>query len=175
MNILDWIILVTIFLLVRRSLKRGAVKEIFSLFAIAIALFLAMLLSPLISHLFFPLTSSRILAQAIGFIILFILVVFLVNLLGGLLSKLLRKLYLGPVDHILGAILGLAKGCLIVSLALIILGVFLPQKSSILKESKLSPYLISAIKELSQLLPHKFQSLLPEKGSESKKRERQKK
>ncbi len=71
-------------------------------------------------------------------------------------SAVLYHLYLDVLDRLLGAFFAFLKGCLILGLALLLLGVFLPKNSHLVQESRLRPALTQLAKRTLDLLPPDF-------------------
>jgi membrane protein required for colicin V production len=82
------------------------------------------------------------------FFFLFCAILIIVSLIALLIRKILRLVFLGWVDRILGLVFGAAKGLLIVSVFFIMITTFLPKSSSLLTDSKFSPYLAKVSKAM---------------------------
>jgi membrane protein required for colicin V production len=70
----------------------------------------------------------------------FAIVFFAVGFVGVVLKQVFKAAALGWADRILGAAFGLVKAILIVSVFLVPLTTFLPQKSPLIKDSLLAPF-----------------------------------
>jgi len=112
--------------------------------------------------------EQETLAQIFGFAILFLLVAIAVSLLGILLSRLIHRGGLGWADRMGGAAFGFLKAVLLIAIILLVLTAFLPPKSKVLLESKISPAALTIARGLSFLVPEKFHKLYAEKEKELK-------
>jgi membrane protein required for colicin V production len=83
----------------------------------------------------------------VSFLILFSVVFLTVSAFGVILKYVLRIAFMGWLDRICGAAFGLAKAILIVSVLLIVLTTFLPQKAPIVTNSVLAPH-VSTVSEI---------------------------
>ena len=169
MNILDVIFLVLIGASVLYSLVRGLVREIFSFLAIILGFFGASYGYPRAAEWLGRWVEQETVAQILGFAVLFLLVALGVSLLGKLLSKVVHKGGLGWADRLGGAAFGLLKAVLFIAISLLVLTAFLPPKSKVLLESKISPAVLTIARGLSFLVPERFQSLYTQKERELKK------
>lgn len=121
-NPLDLGIIFLILLFTYFGYRKGAVKQTFAFLAFIGGLFLALSqyangAAVLGKYLPFDRTSLEI----ISFVVILLLTSVAINWLGLLLSSLTRVLFLGILDHILGAVLGLLKGSLLIYFLLLVL------------------------------------------------------
>ncbi len=72
-------------------------------------------------------------AQGIAFAVVLVAFYWGVRILAHVLQRLLYHLYLDVLDRLLGAFFAFLKGCLILGLALLLLGVFLPKNSHLVQ------------------------------------------
>ncbi|WP_298820092.1 CvpA family protein [Chloroflexus sp.] len=99
------------------------------------------------------------LAQALGFIAVLLLVSGTASLIASLLHSLAGLMFLGWIDHLLGALLGLAQGLLAVTAVLIVLVVFpIDPWSELVRSSLLAGWLLRLGEPLTFLLPELFAS-----------------
>jgi membrane protein required for colicin V production len=108
------------------------------------------------------------LAQILGFVFLFLFVALAVSLLGRLLSGVIHKGGLGWADRMGGAAFGFLKAVLLIAIILLMLTAFLPPKSELLLESKVSPAALALARGLSFLVPDRFHDLYEQKEKELK-------
>ncbi len=122
MGTIDTIILIILGLLLFFGLYKGFVKQVFSIaawiLAIGIPFFFTKPVTKLIGDM--DIIKSSNLSSFI-FVGLFIITFIIVKIIGHKLGKSIQKGALGLVDRILGGAWGLAKGLIIISLALLIL------------------------------------------------------
>jgi membrane protein required for colicin V production len=169
MSTLDIIFLVIIGASVLYSLYRGLVREIFAFLAIILGFLGASYGYPRAAEWLKRWVEQETVAQILGFSVLFLLVALGVSLLGRLLSKVVRKGGLGWADRMGGAAFGFLKAILLIAIILLVLTAFLPPKSKVLLDSKISPAVLSIARGLSFLVPEKFHSLYAQKERELKK------
>jgi membrane protein required for colicin V production len=169
MNTLDIIFLVLIGASGIYSLIRGLIREVFSFLAIILGFLGASYGYSRVAAWVKGWLQNETVAQIVGFAALFLLVALGVSLLGRLLSKVIHKGGLGWADRMGGAAFGILKAILLIAIILLVLTAFLPPKSKLLLESKISPAALSIARGLSFLVPEKFQSLYTQKERELKK------
>jgi membrane protein required for colicin V production len=169
MNVLDIIFLVLMGASVIYSLIRGLTREIFSFLAVVLGFFGAGYGHPWAAEWLQGWVHQETLAQILGFAILFLLVALAVSLLGRLLSGIIHKGGLGWADRMGGAAFGFLKAVLLIAIILLVLTAFLPPKSELLRESKVSPAAMAIARGLSFLVPEKFRDLYEQKEKELKK------
>jgi len=169
MNGLDIIFLFLIGSSVLYSVIRGLVREVFSFLSIILGFFGA-------SYGYLPMSDwlrrwveNETLAQILAFVILFILIALSINLLGMVLIRLVKKMDLSWADRLGGAGFGFLKAILLIAIILFVLTAFLPPKSKLLSESKISPIALTIARQLSYLVPEKFRLLYSAKEKELKK------
>ena len=169
MNTLDIIFFILIGISVIYSFIRGLVREVFSFLAIILGFFGA-------SHGYLPVAGwlrkwigNETLAHILGFALLFVLIALGLSLLGRLLSGLVKKMDLSWADRLTGGIFGLLKALLLVAIILLVLTAFLPSRSKVVSESRVSPIALTITRQLSYLVPMKFRDLYAAKEKELRK------
>ena len=97
------------------------------------------------------------LAQGLGFIAVLLLVSGIASLLASLLHSLAGLVFLGWLDHLLGALLGLVQGLLAITALLIVLVVFPVEPwSNFVRSSLLAGWMLRLGEPLTLLLPELF-------------------
>jgi len=169
MNSLDIVFLVLTGVSVLYSLIRGLVREIFALLSVILGFFGA-------SYGYLSAASwlrrwmeNETLTQILGFILLFLLIALSLILLGKVFSRLVKKMDLSWADRLGGAAFGFVKAIFLIAIILLVLTAFLPPKSKILSESKVSPNALAIARGLSFLVPEKLRALYTQKERELKK------
>lgn len=122
MTFFDYAILLIVGLSVLLSIMRGLVREALALLAWVAAFWIATAYAVDISRLLpasIPTEPIRLLA---AFVILFLAALLLVSLVTMALTELVKTLGLGAMDKGLGAIFGLARGMLIVTVLVLLAG-----------------------------------------------------
>lgn len=85
--------------------------------------------------------KSEWLADVLGFLVIFFAVLILFGLAGRIARKLMKAAGLSGFDRFLGALLGVLKGGLLVSVVLMCMTAFTPT-SQLLEKSELAPYFL---------------------------------
>ena len=169
MNRLDIIFLVLMGASVLYSFIRGLVREIFSFLAIILGFLGA-------SHTYSPFAAwlgkwmaNETFAQILAFAILFVLIAVSLGLLGRVLSRLVKTADLSWADRLGGGAFGFLKAILLIAIILLVLTAFLPPRSKIVSESRVSTVVLAITQQLSYLIPVKFRALYATKEKELKK------
>ena len=125
MNYLDIIIGIILILFAIGGLRNGLIREAFSLVAFAVGIYGAIKLSDLVGNWLGKIINvSPDWMAVISFIIVFIILALIINWLGGLIANLIESLHLGFFDKLGGIIFGIAKGMLLVGVAILLLDFF---------------------------------------------------
>lgn len=137
MNLLDIIIIAVILLVVVKGFYRGFFRETASLIGIILGIWLANRYQPMLTGYLRAYLPNTPLLPFISFAGIVILVLIACNLLGVLLSLLSRRASLGWTDRSLGAGMALAKGMVLIYLAVIMLTFYLPEAAPLIAKSKM--------------------------------------
>jgi membrane protein required for colicin V production len=130
---------------------RGFVKEALSLVYWTGAAVAAGLFSGKVGYLLSGAISSPTLQKVVAFILIFILVVFVGGLISNGISKLLSKAGLGPADRALGAVFGIIRGVVIVTVIVTLTGKF-SFTEKYYSQSVTVPYVMTVSNSLQKLL-----------------------
>jgi len=153
MNILDIIIVAAVIFFLIRGVFRGIVREIGSLAGVVLGIWLANAYHPTLALLLKSFIPPGKYLPLIAFALIFLVVLLLCNLMGWFFKKLFQKIFLGWVDRILGACLALVKGIVLSYLIIVLITFLVPQDSSLVKQSRLAPVIISAYQAMVELIP----------------------
>lgn len=138
------------------SALRGVVREIISLGGWIIAFLAANLFAgPLAAHLPLAIPGDALRTLA-AFLAIFILALICSALVGRLMSKLVSAVGLGPLDKALGALFGIARGLLLVLVAVLAAGLTSAPQQAWWKESMSGEPLKRAALALKPWLPDSF-------------------
>ncbi|MCF8159918.1 MAG: CvpA family protein [Polaromonas sp.] len=161
MPALDWVFAAVLLMSVLIGAWRGLVFEVLSLLSWIAAFVLAQWLALDVAH-YLPMSgASDLMRYAAGFLLVFIATVMLGGLLASLLKKLMASVGLRPVDRVLGATFGAARGVLLLLLATL-LAAMTPFKSSpAWQESKGVAISLSVWQGLQPSLPRDLVKYLP--------------
>ena len=124
-NFLDIIIIIPLLLFAWQGYKKGFIIEVATLAALLLGLFFAFYFSDYAASLLnehFNIDEKYI--AALSFIITFIAVVIAIIAIGKILQKLIDIILLGFLNKAAGAIFGIIKGALILSILLLIINYF---------------------------------------------------
>ncbi len=147
MNSLDILISVIVGFCLVRGIFRGIIKEITSIVGVFVGFYAAYTYYPIVAdHLSFLITNKSHL-NIVSFFITFSILFLIVGFVGIVFKYLLKAVALGWADSILGGTFGFVKAVLIVSVLLVPLTIFLPQRAPFVKDSFLAPR-VSAISEM---------------------------
>jgi membrane protein required for colicin V production len=131
------IILISCFL----GILRGLVKEALSLAFWIGAAILASVFSEALAPRLAGFIDTPVLRQITAFVLIFIFTVFAGGLISNLISKLMSKAGLGGVDRALGALFGIIRGVVIVTV-IVALTARLEVTRQVYGESILTPYVM---------------------------------
>jgi membrane protein required for colicin V production len=156
MNWLDYTVLAVLIVSMVWSALRGVVREIISLGGWIIAFLAANLFAgPLAPHLPQAIPGEN-LRTLVAFIAIFIVTLILSALVGALMSRLVSAVGLGPLDKMLGALFGIARGAIVVMAAVLAAGLTSAPAQSWWKESMSGEPLKRAALAIKPWLPDSF-------------------
>jgi membrane protein required for colicin V production len=158
MNFLDILFIGILVFCLIRGLFRGLVLELSSIIGVLAGIYFASLYYPEVSNILSQWVSEAAYRNIISLILIFIGIFILINLLGRIVKMILKIAFMGWFDRIFGAGFGVFKGCLIGSVLLLTLTTFLPGDASIIKNSKLSPYISIGSEKISHFVPQDMQN-----------------
>lgn len=156
MNLLDLGIIAILILVTLRGYFRGLFQELAVLAGLVGGLLVASHTYLAVATLILPFINNIYWAQGIAFVVVLVAIYWGVRVLAYVMQRLLYHLYLDILDRLLGAVLAFIKGCLIIGLALLLLGVVMPKNSNLIKESRAHPLLVQLTKRTLDLLPADF-------------------
>lgn len=160
-NYLDILLAVLLLLFAWSGFRKGLVIEIATLAALVLGLFLAYYFSGFVSEKlkdFFSISDQYL--EIISFIVVFIGVIIFVMLVGKLFEKLIDVLMLGFLNKLAGAIFGIFKGALFISIFIFIVGYVSSGHYFFKKETRDSAILY---KPISSIAPAMFSWIDPGK------------
>ena len=162
MNLLDLGIIALLILVTLRGYFRGLFQELAVLVGLVGGLLVAARTYLAVAALILPLVNNLYWAQGIAFVLVLVVFYWSVRIVSYVLQRLLYHLYLDVLDRLLGAFFAFLKGCLILGLALLLLGVLLPKDSRLIKESRVQPPLTLLAKRTLDMLPPDFKERVKE-------------
>jgi len=159
--VLDWIAIALLVVSMLYGLVRGLVFEVISLAGWVAAFICAQWLAEDVgAWLPFgdPAASWR---YAAGFVLVFVAVAFGVGLVAALTRRLIAAVGLRPVDRVLGAAFGLARGAVTLLAIAVVVHLLALSDSAWWRESQSAIVLDAALQGLKPALPEKLASYLP--------------
>lgn len=160
MNGADLVIVGILLVSVVVSLVRGFIKEVFSILVWVAAIFAAFQVAgPLAGALepIIDLPSARII---VAFAAVFVLVLVVGGLISFLVGKMVEKTGLSPTDRLFGGLFGLARGLVIVVLAVLLLRVTPFTQDPWWNDSRLLPTFEAMAEQARVWLPESVRGLL---------------
>ena len=155
MAVVDWVILVVLLVSVLSAAKNGFFLEVFALIGVVSGLLIAswnyQRLLPWVSRWI----HSWPAAEALSFLLVALGVMIVAGLLGRIIRWSVHSIGLGWADRFIGAVFGFAKGCVLVTLAVLVIAAFLPQ-ATWFQQSRLAPYFLSAAHQASVVTPNEL-------------------
>jgi membrane protein required for colicin V production len=152
MNLADLLIVIVLVVSVVSAFVKGFFVEIFSLAGVIVGLFVAAANYGGLASWVLRVVANPKAANLIAFLVIALVVMLLSGLAGRLLRGLFRGVGLGMVDRLLGAVFGLVKGGVVVTLVLMGIVAFLPRQDW-LSNSRLAPVFLTAAHGGSQVVP----------------------
>lgn len=137
----DWIIALVILLSVLQAASAGFFQEAFGIGGLVFGYLLAAWNYLRLAAWFSPNISSAWMAEIAAFLIIFLGVMLLAGIAGRIASWAMKEAGLRVMDRVLGAALGLLRGCLVVAVVLTSMAAFTPT-SKWLQGSRWAPYFL---------------------------------
>ena len=141
MTIADWILVAVIVLSAVHAATVGFFQEAFWIAGLVAGYLLAAWQYHRVAYWFVPYLKTPWLGEIAAFLIIFLAVMIVAGIAGRLFRWLFKEAGLGFVDRVLGAALGLLRGCLIVAVIVLSMAAFTPT-SKWLEGSELAPYFL---------------------------------
>ncbi len=105
-------------------------------------------------------------AAVIGYVVVFLAVFIVVGMAGNILVRLVRTVNLGWADRLLGGVAGGAIAIAIAGMALMVLTAMLPEDAPLLKQSRLTPQVLTYTDELLNYIPPEVKTIYDRKRRE---------
>lgn len=159
-NLLDVAAAIVLLAFLTRGLIRGLTREVTGLVGIVGGFALARNFQHTVQPSLEPLFDDPNFAAIAAFVLIFAFTMLLAALLGAALRRFMSVTLTSWIDHLLGAMAGLAKGLLIMSLLFFLVQGFFPNLE-IVKTAQATPLFNSLIDYLRSFLPAAFTYKLP--------------
>ncbi|MCB9493833.1 MAG: CvpA family protein [Desulfobacteraceae bacterium] len=156
MNGLDIAILCILGFTLVRGIMTGLVQSVSGLIGAVAGFYAAYFYYPALADFLKKWVEPGSALNIASFFVIFCAVVIVVTLIGRMLKWIMKIVFLGWVDRLGGGLIGLLKGCIVVSALVIVLTTFLPPKSPVLKNSTILPYVSEVSELMMELVPSDF-------------------
>jgi membrane protein required for colicin V production len=156
MNLFDWILIALLAYSTIMAFLRGIILELFSLGGLIAGILLASWNYKHIADLLSRLITTPATARIVAFLLIAVGIMVLSTLLGKALNRTAHAIGLGFFDRLLGAVFGLARGCLLGVALLMAIAAFQPH-STWIENSRLSSYFLAGAHAVSFVVPHDLQ------------------
>jgi membrane protein required for colicin V production len=140
-NIADWIILLVLLVSVVQAASSGFFQEAFGLAGLVFGYLIAAWQYRHLAGHFAPFISSVWLGEIVAFLAIFLGIMIMAGILGRIVRWIVKEAGLSIVDRFFGAVLGFARGCLLIAIVLVSMTAFTPT-SRWLQGSSLAPYFL---------------------------------
>ena len=161
MPVLDWIFVAVLVVSLLVGAWRGLVYELLSLVNWIAAFLLAQWFAPDVAHYLPVANATEVVRYAAGFVVVFVVALFVGGLLAFGVRKLVEAVGLRPVDRVLGALFGLARGAVVLLALVVVAGMTPLVKSPWWQESAGAGVATVALNGLKPVLPEEFGKYLP--------------
>jgi membrane protein required for colicin V production len=156
MSLFDWFLIAILAYSIIMAFLRGIIRELFSLGGLIAGILIASWNYTHIAELLERFITTPATAQIVAFLFIVIAVMVLSTLLGKALNRTAHAIGLGFFDRLLGAVFGLARGCLFGVAILMAVAAFRPH-STWVENSRLSPYFLAGVHAVSFVVPYGLQ------------------
>ncbi len=160
MTVFDYAVLAIIGVSILLSVMRGFLREVMALLAWVVAFWVANLFTDQLAPMLpaaIPTPELRLLA---AFVLLFFSVLLVMILLSITVSQFLKLIGIGPLDRMLGAFFGFARGMIIVLVLVLLSGLTNLPKQPIWKNAMLSSPLEALVMQAKPWLPMELKKRL---------------
>jgi len=141
MTAADWLIVAVILLSIISAAVQGFFAEALSMAGLVVGYIVAAWKYPGLSDWFLTFLKNAWLADIFSFLIIFFVILLVFNVAARVARKLMKAAGLSGFDRFMGALLGVVKGVLVVTVVLMGMTAFTPT-STMLKNSMLAPYFL---------------------------------
>jgi membrane protein required for colicin V production len=156
MNLFDWFLVVILAYSTIMAFVRGIILELFTLGGLIAGILFASWNYGHVAIYLERLIKTPATAQIVAFLVIVAAVMVLSTLLGKALNRTAHAIGLGFFDRVLGAVFGLARGCLTGVAILMAIAAFWPH-STWVENSRLSSYFLAGAHAVSFVVPHDLQ------------------
>lgn len=166
MGTFDIIVLAVIGILTVLGFWKGMVKQLFGLLGVIAGYVLAMRFYQPCAKFLTSFPSGT--ARPISFIAIFLACVIVAHIIGWAVGRFFAGSKLGFLNRIFGGFLGFVKGCIVVSIAVMVITAFLPANHSLFKKSSTITHILSVTSLLKKVTRGEIKSKYNEKTGAEK-------
>lgn len=159
LSVLDWCLLLFIFLSTIGALRRGLIRVLFSIAGLGAGILIASWNYLRLAGWLSQWIANRSLAQGVAFVLLLFAVIILASVLAGVFRRSASAVGLGFFDRLFGAVFGLLRGIILATVAVVALVAFVPN-TNLLQDSQLAGYLLQASHRIAFVVPEHLQEQL---------------
>ena len=157
MTTIDWAILITVLISTLFSIKRGFVKEALSLLTWIVALIVGRLFSTPLASLLVDYIETPGLRLTSAFVMLFVATLVVGAMVNHLLGELIRLTGLSGTDRLFGMVFGLARGLIVVVVAVAIIRLTPLAEDYWWQESRLIPELLELEQKTREVFANEYE------------------
>ena len=161
MSTFDIAVVVVVGGLTLLGLFKGMVKQLVALAGVVAGYMMAMRFYEATSRFFTSLSPGT--AKVISFIAIFVACILCAHIIGWMVGKLFGISGLGFLNRIGGGLIGFLKGCVVVSLVVMVLIAFLPANNSLFKGSSTIKYILPVVGVMKNISPEDVKTRYNEK------------
>jgi membrane protein required for colicin V production len=161
LSAVDWILLAVLGLSLLLGMWRGIVQEVLSLVGWGAAFYVSQMYAPLAAAWLPMEGSSQMLRYAAGFVVVFVAVLIATVLVSWVVKKLVSAVGLGPLDRLLGSLVGLMRGVVILLAVTVFVGMTPMRETEAWKQAQGAQWLQQFLHVLKPVLPADFGKYLP--------------
>jgi membrane protein required for colicin V production len=153
MTWLDYVVIVGVLVSIAWGVWRGLVREVISVAAWVLAFLGANYLGSPLSEALPASISAPELRVLIAFVAVFVVILAACTLVGQFLARMMKNAGLGPLDHVLGGLFGIARALVIMLAFAIVAGLTSFPRQSAWRDSVSGPPMGRAAEALKPWLP----------------------
>jgi membrane protein required for colicin V production len=158
MNGIDYCILSILLLSIGVGIIRGAIREVMNIVAWVLAYILAHTFASDIAPYFSEWVGEPAARTVLAWVVVFLVVLIFCALLTSLLGEVVKKMGLSPLDRTVGAMIGAARGLLILLAITLAVGLTRIPQGNTWREAALTPWLEVAALYARGVLPESIAS-----------------
>lgn len=142
MTIVDWVIAIVLVASILTAAKAGLIVEVFSLAGLIVGLLLASWDYQKLTPWFGSWIHSPALVDVLSFVAIVVATLIVAGIAGRIVRWSVKSIGLGWADRLAGAAFGFVKGCVVVTIAVMVTAAFWP-RATWLRQSRLAPEFLS--------------------------------